>query len=144
MKMEEVVSNQGIGKDRESKSRPRGIIAIAVINIIGGVIVALGSLGVGVDGEPLIALVGFGLGAFLIAVAVGLLKLKRWARIVAIIGYSINFLVGLAQLGEIPILALFSIGVALSVLIYLNTNRVKSAFGKLDQTDDQFSQRDLS
>lgn len=139
MKMEKVKASQNEGESQRRTNRPGGITTIAVLNIIGGVIVALGSLVASVNEEPLIGLLGLGFGVFLIGVAIGLLKLKQWARIVAIIGYSINLLGGLVQLGSLPILGLFGIGIAVTVLVYLNTNKVKSTFTKSSSSEYQRS-----
>ena len=100
-------------------SRPGGVTFIAGWNLILGV--GAIALGVASSGEP-----GMGLivtyGAVVVVVSIGLLMLQPWARALAIVGYLINVVAGLATANFI------GLGIAAWILSYLFDADVAAAF----------------
>lgn len=120
--------------------RPVGVTVIAILNIIGSVLLGLiGLAGAGEIGDPGAAAVagGFivGISVFTIAMAVGLLRLRNWARITAIVLYGINALLGLIELLLGGPSGAVALGVALVILIYLNREHVREAFSGRNQME---------
>lgn len=112
----------------EGSGRPSGVTLVAVLNIIGGVIAGIGgvALAVGVG-------LGYGLmlllpALFAVVVAVGLLNLRGWARILAIVGYALNSVGGFIMLTNGNLAGLLQLGIAFAVIAYLTRPHVRSAF----------------
>lgn len=92
----------------------------------------------------LLALLHVGLGIFNYILGTSLLKLKNWARITLIVLTSIQlfflfisfvFSIKALALSAVPLLiSLISIGLCLWVIIYLNNNNVRAAFGTYFQS----------
>lgn len=125
--------------EQQKRKRPVGVTVIAVLNIIGAVflgLIGLAGAGVIVDSGAAAVAGAFvvGISVFTIAVAVGLLRLRNWARITAIVLYAINALLGLIELVFGNPFGLLSMGVALTILIYLNLEHVREAFAGYGQT----------
>lgn len=103
--------------------RPVGITILGTINIIGGIFLMV--LGFSVLAEsPFVFWLFFVLGAFTIVVSLGLLGLKSWARVCAIIGYLLNFFTSLVSLPD----SLFALIISSLILIYFFTDNVKRVF----------------
>lgn len=115
-----------------------GVTVIAVLNIIGGAIVALlalVALGAGpeeLDLEPGEVAAGaiflMALAALQITVSVGLLRLRNWARITAIVLYSLGVLLGFFELVSGNPAGLMKIVIGLIAAIYLGSEGVRDAF----------------
>lgn len=126
--------SQGVGQER-----PAGVTVIAVLNIIGGAIIALlalVALGAGpeeLDLEPGEVAAGaiflMALAALQITVSVGLLRLRNWARITALVLYSLGALLGFIELvvAGNP-LGLLKLVISLVAAVYLNAEGVRDAF----------------
>jgi len=115
----------------ERRDRPAGVTVIAVLNIIGAVILGLIGLAAIGAGDPDLTAGGLFLlvmAAFTLTVAVGLLRLRNWARITATIMYGLNTLMAFIELVMGNPAALVGLGVALTMLIYLNREHVREAF----------------
>ena len=116
------------------QERPGGVTFLAVLNIIGAVIVGIIGLAAlqYLQDASLAALygtIGIGVMVFNITISVGLLRLKNWARIIAIVGYSLGAIGGLITLATGDPLGLFQLAVAITIIIYLNRHHVRQAFG---------------
>lgn len=114
-----------------------GVTVIAVLNIIGGAIMALaalGALGAGpeLDLEPeaasAVAIFLMALAALQITVSVGLLRLRNWARITAVVLYSLGVLFGFIGLVSGSPAGLFQLVIGLVAAIYLSSEGVRDAF----------------
>ncbi len=114
--------------------RPGGVTFLAGLNIVGAVIVGIiGLVAVQfLQDASLAALygtIGIGVMVFNITISVGLLRLKNWARIIAIVGYSLGALGGLITLASGDPLGLFQLAVAIAIITYLSRRHVRQAFG---------------
>lgn len=114
-----------------------GVTVIAVLNIIGGAIMALaalGALGAGpeLDLEPgaasAVAIFLMTLAALQITVAVGLLHLRNWARITACVLYGLGVLFGFIELVSGSPAGLLQLVIGLVAAIYLSSEGVREAF----------------
>jgi hypothetical protein len=108
------------GEDMEKKlQRPTVITAIGSLNLISGSVLMLGAFGApqGAEGAAL-----FGAGLASLVVGSGLLRLRPWARKVAIGGYLANLIVGIATVNPLMM------GIASLILPCLFSDRVKEAF----------------
>lgn len=106
---------------------PGGIKFLGWFNIIAGIVMGFISLAsfpeAGSEAASIIFFTFF-LAGFSVLVGVGLLNLRPWARIMAIIGYSLNVLIGMAGLPATIIQVL----VAGWILFYLFSDKVADAF----------------
>lgn len=119
------------------RSRPVGISVLAVLNVIGAVVVGVAALAVGSEvGDPAAAGAAgavLGLAAVLsLVVAVGLWKLRNWARITALVLYSLSVVSGLASLILGDPSGVFQMLVAGGIVTYLCRARVREAFCRTD------------
>lgn len=119
------------------RKRPGGVTFLAILNIFGSVVMGFASLGAVYEMSELqdpgaTAFYGLFMGTlavFTIMIVVGLLKLRNWARITAIIIYGVSVLIGLIDLATGNPLGLFQIVVPLIIVVYLNRQHVRQAFG---------------
>lgn len=86
----------------EERKRPVGISILAVINMIGAALMAVAAIGIGTTTyDPTVAGAAGAILAFLsiggLLIALGLWKLHNWARITAIVLYSISAVSGLIE-----------------------------------------------
>ncbi len=106
----------------EENKTPTGIKILGILHIIGGI--------------PLI--VFFGLGLYFIALGWGLLKMKPWARTLTMVTYLILLVITLFFLPE----SILSVIISGIILLYLNTDKVKLAFGvKLPSREDRLANK---
>lgn len=127
----ESIRERGYGGEHVAQTRPGGVTFVAVLNIIGGSIVALLGLALATPLSPGYGLVLVGSAAFAIVVAAGLLKLQNWARILAMVGYGINIVTGLINLAGGSPAGLLQIGIAAAVIFYLCRPQVRECFSGL-------------
>lgn len=112
-----------VPKGAPPPSRPAFLTALAWINIVGGSFGALASIALadrgGNDASMVIG------GVFAVAVGIGLLRLRPWARWLAIVGYALT--------AAVNTVAFNPVGLALSCLFvgYLSWSKnVKLAFAR--------------
>jgi len=98
-----------------------GLPILGGLNAVFGFILALASFGAKYPSEAAVLMF---MAAGSLIMGIGLIKGKRWARTFALIGYTLNVLVS--------ILATNLIGafVAGLIMVYLNTDKVKTIFGR--------------
>jgi hypothetical protein len=113
-------------------SRPMGVTVIAVLNFIGAALIALGFVfALFEGGQDVVALsiVPFQI-IFLVLVGMGLLQLKPWGRIIALIGYSLNVLLDFYSLfsGTAAPATYINLVIAAIVIGYLLRPNVAQAF----------------
>ena len=99
--------------------RPRGVGYLGWFNAVSGVVCLLTSFGSNTGPGAAGLFIG---GIFSLVVGVGLLQLRPWARPIAIVGYILNIVVGIAQVHPLAII------VSAMILGYLYTASVKAAF----------------
>jgi hypothetical protein len=134
--------------------RPTGITIIAIVYFVLGclsllwsaLVFGLGGLGAlfaGVFGAEAMAaastagawsgFVGILAAIVQFAVGIGLLKMKRWAWFLAVIGVALNVIQGIAGMfsgGPFAFMCgILGLLLPVAVLIYLLTNRVRQVFG---------------
>ena len=104
----------------EGKSqRPLGISLLGWLHAIAGpicMVVAVGSSNAA-QGALL-----FALAVYALSVGIGLLRLRSWARPMAIVGYVLNIIGGVAQPNPIAVI------ISVLLIVYLCSAKVKAAF----------------
>lgn len=116
------------------RKRPIGVSVLAVFNIIGAALFGLAALGAGAEiPDPAAAgAVGaiFGsVAVFGLVVAIGLWRLRNWARITAVVLYSLSCLGGVVSLFTGAALGGFvQLLVAGGLIAYLCSEGVRDAF----------------
>jgi len=119
----------------DGSKRPLGVSILSIINMIGSAIVFLAVIGGGSAlGDP-DAAVAYGaimglFGVFSLTVAIGLWKLRNWARIAAVVLYSLSAVIGLIELSQGVPTGFKQMLVAGSIATYLCRARVREAFKK--------------
>ena len=116
----------------DGRKRPLGVSILAVLNIIGAVILVLAAIGGGSElGDPAAAAYGaiMGLfGVFSLMVGIGLWRLRNWARIAAVVLYSLSALLGLVDLCQGAPAGFMQMLVAGSIAAYLCRAHAREAF----------------
>jgi len=115
------------------RKRPRGISVLAVINMIGAGLGFLAAFGAGAEAiDPAVAGAAgallAGMAAFSLVVAIGLWRLRNWARILAIILYSLSAVLGLISLAQGVGQGFFQLLIAGSLVAYLCRAPIREAF----------------
>jgi len=117
----------------DERKRPLGVSILAVLNTIGAVILVLAAIGGGSElGDPGAAaaygaIMGL-FGVFSLMVAIGLWRLRNWARIAAIILYSLSALIGVIELSQGASPGFMQLLVAGNIAAYLCRARARDAF----------------
>jgi hypothetical protein len=127
--------------------RPVGVIIIAILAIIGGLLQLFGGLAFlgigamavpGLEGAGLLGGLGIGVGFAMFVMAalsvlfgVGALMLKSWAWMLGVVLYGISVVSGVVLLltGGIAWPVVLSTLIAAGIIAYLFTPTVRSAFG---------------
>lgn len=114
------------------RQRPTGVTVIAVLNFIGAALIGF------IFVTALAANVDLGFAAiilpldvvFAIAVGIGLLQLKNWARTLAFIGYGINIVIDIfgSLTGPITGSTLLNLAIAGIIIWYLRQPQVAEVF----------------
>jgi hypothetical protein len=117
----------------ERLRRPTGVTILSILNLIGGVVYVVLALGAGaLTGDPAeagaVGAVYAVLGTLTAVVAIGLLKLRNWARITAIVMYSISAVLGLIGLLTGDAAGILQLIIPASLAAYLCRSPVKDAF----------------
>lgn len=112
--------------------RPIGVTVIAVVNFIGAalfLLVFVSALFQGREGDFSLYIVPFQI-AFTILVGVGLLQLKPWGRIIALIGYGLNIILDFISLFSAQITpgTFINLVIAAIVIWYLIRPQVAESF----------------
>ena len=115
------------------RKRPLGVSILAVLNIIGAVILVLAAIGGGSElGDPGAAtaygaIMGL-FGVFSLMVGIGLWRLSNWARIAAVVLYSLSAVIGLVELCQGAPAGFMQMLVAGSIAAYLYRAYARGAF----------------
>jgi len=116
------------------RTRPAGIIAVAVLMALSGVLTVLSSIPAitGVALPPWAIALDVAVGLAMFAVAWGLYTLRPWAWVVTLGIQAVNGLFAIISVAAAPTLAWpawIAIGIALMVGFYLTRPNVRLAFG---------------
>lgn len=114
------------------RRRPAGVTVIAIVNFIGAALILLiflGALSTGQDMGlaaivlPIDVIVG-------IAVGIGMLQLRGWARTLAFIGYGINIVIDIIGIltGPVEGPTLINLAIAGIIIWYLRQPQVAEVF----------------
>jgi uncharacterized membrane protein (DUF2068 family) len=114
------------------KNRPTGIIILATLSIIGGIINILAGLGLGIFGgaASLLGVVALIIGILKLIYGWGLWTLQSWSWLLAVIGSALSLLQGLygiisgGNVGD----GILAVIIARIILWYLYRPTVRSAF----------------
>ena len=115
--------------------RPLGVSILSIINVIGSAIAFLAAIGGGSTlGDPQ-ATAAYGaitalFGGISLAVAIGLWRLRNWARITAVVFYGLSALIGMIELFQGAASGFMQMLVAGSIAVYLCKSRAREAFNK--------------
>lgn len=117
----------------ERPQRPTGITILSVLNLLGGTLLVFAAVGAGaLSGDPAEAgatgAVYSLIGTLTIVAAIGLWKLRNWARITAVVMYCVSAVSGLVTLFAGDATGLFQLVVAASLAAYLCRSHVKDSF----------------
>jgi len=124
------VEEKPIPKERK---RPIGVSVLAILNIIGSIFMMLAAFGAGgifSEAEAAGAAGAF-FGLLAVAsliVAIGLWRLRNWARITAIVLYALSAILGLVSIAHGDIGGLIQLIVAGNIAAYLCRSHVREAF----------------
>jgi len=99
--------------------RPLGVSLLGGLHAFAGPICIIVAFGASNGAQ---AAVLFAVGIYALSVGIGLLRLRAWARPLAIGGYVLNIVAGIAQRNPIAIV------IALLLIAYLCSAKVKAAF----------------
>lgn len=119
------------------KKRPMGVSILAVLNMVGAVLLILAALGAGSElDDPGIAsaygaILGL-FGVFSLMIAIGLWRLRNWARITAVIMYGISAVISLVELCQGSSSGFIQLVVAGSIAAYLCRAPARGAFCSQD------------
>lgn len=107
------------------RSLPIGVMVIGGLNILGGGLICLLALASCFieGGEPAGLLIA-AIAAIPLILGIGLVMLRRWARIGSMIGYGLNIVGGLFLLPA----SILGVGVSALILMYLSSTGVHDAF----------------
>lgn len=114
------------------RQRPIGVIVIAIANFLGALLIGLIWILAITTGED----IGYSIlilpltVAFAIAVGIGLLQLKNWARVVAFVGYGINILFDVFGFLTGPVASgtIINLAIAAVIIWYLAQPKVAEVF----------------
>ena len=117
----------------KERKRPIGVSVLAILNVVGSLLLMLAAFGAGgifSEAEAAGAAGAF-LGLLAVAsliVAIGLWRLRNWARITAIILYILSAILGLVSIAQGDIGGLIQLIVAGNIAAYLCRGHVREAF----------------
>lgn len=120
-----------------TSARPTGITILAILAGIGGVVMAVGAIGIFVLSTVVFGGLGAIMGLAFIAVAalyiafcVGALQLKPWAWPLGVVGAAASAILSVLQLIGGDLTQVVGIAIAGAILYYLNQPSIKALFGK--------------
>jgi uncharacterized membrane protein (DUF2068 family) len=117
----------------DKRKRPLGVSILAVLNTIGAVILILAAIGGRSElGDPGAAaaygaIMGL-FGVFSLMVAIGLWRLRNWARIAAVVLYGLSAVIGLVALCQGAPSGFMQMLVTGSIAAYLCRDYARGAF----------------
>ena len=120
-----------------TSARPTGITILAILAGVGGVVMAIGGIGIFVLGTvafgglgALLGLAFLAVAALYIAFCVGALQLKPWAWPLGVVGAAASAILSALQLLGGDLSQIIGIAIAGAILYYLNQPSIKALFGK--------------
>lgn len=120
-----------------TSARPTGITILAILAGIGGVVMAVGAIGIFVLSTVVFGGLGAIMGLAFIAVAalyiafcVGALQMKPWAWPLGVVGAAASAILSVLQLIGGDLTQIVGIAIAGAILYYLNQPSIKALFGK--------------
>lgn len=120
-----------------TSARPTGITILAILAGVGGVVMAIGGIGLFVLGAVAFGGLGALLGLAFLAVAalylafcVGALQLKAWAWPLGVVGAAASAILSALQLLGGDLSQIIGIAIAGAILYYLNQPAIKALFVK--------------
>jgi hypothetical protein len=115
------------------RTRPAGIVAVAVLMALSGVLTVLSSVPAvtGAALPPWAMALDLAVGIAMFAVAWGLWTLRSWAWVVTLGIQAVNGLFAIISVAAAPMAwpAWIAIGIAVAVIAYLTRPNVRLAFG---------------